>query len=136
MKRKTWLLIILTTLVMTLMTGLTALADARYSEREIREIALRNGYECGFREGRDDRRAWRSFNFYRNRIYREAMHGYRPTFDNENEYKQAFRRGFENGYRKGYGRGGGWGGGRWNNSRWNDWDRENRNVYDRFRQHR
>ncbi|NOT60073.1 MAG: hypothetical protein HOP19_07595, partial [Acidobacteria bacterium] len=33
MKRKTWLMIILTTLIVTLMTGLTAFADSRYSER-------------------------------------------------------------------------------------------------------
>jgi flagellar biosynthesis/type III secretory pathway protein FliH len=125
-------MIILTALAMTLMTGITALADSRYSEREIREIAQRNGYECGFREGREDRRDWRSFNFRFNRIYREARYGYRDAFDDEEDYRQAFRRGFENGYRNGYGRGGnGWGGGRWD-----DWGRDDCDVFDRYRSRR
>ncbi len=135
MKRNTWLMIVLTTqivMMMTLMTGLTALADSRYSEREIREIAQRNGYECGLREGREDRRDWRSFDFRRNRVYREATQGYRDAFDDEEDYRQAFRQGFENGYRNGFGRGGnGWGNG-WGGN----WDRDNCNVYDRYRNRR
>ena len=135
MKRKTWLMIVLTTLMMTtmtLMTGLTAFADPRYSEREIRQIAQRSGYECGLREGREDRRDWRSADFRRNRVYREATQGYRDAFDGEEDYRQAFRQGFENGYRNGFGRGGsGWGGGRWDNG-----DRDNCNVYDRYRNRR
>lgn len=134
MKRTTWLMIVLTTLIMTLMTGLTALADSRYSERERREIAQRNGYESGFREGREDRRDWRSFDFRRNRVYREATNGYRDTFDDEEDYRQVFRQAFENGYRNGFGRSGtGWGGG---GGRWDNWDRDNCNVYDRYRNRR
>jgi flagellar biosynthesis/type III secretory pathway protein FliH len=114
---------------------MTAWADTRYSEREIREIAQRNGYEYGLREGREDRRDWRSYDFRRNRIYREAMYGYRDAFDDEEDYQQAFRRGFENGYRNGYGRGSGWGNG-WGRGRWDDWDRDNCNVHDRYRSRR
>ena len=135
MKRNTWLMMVLTTLIvmtMTLMTGLTAFADSRYSEREIREIAQRNGYEYGLREGREDRRDWRSADFRRNRVYREATQGYRGAFDDEEDYRQAFRQGFENGYRNGFGRGGnGWGNG-WGGN----WDRDNCNVYDRYRNRR
>ena len=136
MKRKIWLMIVLTTLMMTLMTGLTAFAHSRYSEREIREIAQRNGYEYGFREGREDQRDWRSFDFHRNRIYREAMQGYRDAFDDEEDYRQAFRQGFENGYRNGFGRGGAGRGDGWGGRRWDDWDRDNCNVYDRYRNRR
>ncbi len=131
MKRNTWLVVVLTILLMALMTGLTAFADTRYSEREIRDIAQRNGYAYGLREGREDRRDWRSADFRRDRIYREAMQGYRDAFGDEEDYRQAFRQGFENGYRNGFGRSGGWGGGRWDN-----WDRDNCNVYDRYRNRR
>lgn len=141
MKRQAWIFALMTMAAMTFATTLTAFANRRYSEREIREIARNNGYESGFREGREDRRDRRSFDFRRNHIFRDGMRGYREIFYFEDDYRQAFRQGFENGYRAGFYQGGnGWG---WNNNfpgqnyrpwqnRWNWNNRRDCDLDERF----
>jgi hypothetical protein len=131
MKRNAWFLITLASLVMTLMTSLNTFADDREFrsyDREIREMARRNGYQYGFREGRRDRR---SFDFRRNRIYRSGTAGCRGAFDCNDLYREVFRHAFENGYREAYYRGG-WG---WDNPWWrrDRYDRDDCDVFGRPR---
>ena len=142
MKRKTWIVMLLTMLTITLVASFSALADAPYSEREMRELAQRNGYEQGFSEGREDRRDRRSFDYRRNHIYREGTlgyRGYRGAFYRDDDYREAFRQGFENGYRNAYYQGGGgWGWGRDNDPWWgrDRYDRDDCDVSGRPRNRR
>lgn len=129
MKRKAWFLMMLTSVMLTLMTSLVTATDdrgLRNYDREIRELARRNGYEHGYREGREDRRDRRSFDFRRNRLYREGTAGCRGPFDCNDLYRTVFRRAFENGYREAYYRG-------WNNPWWRPgrFDRDDCDIFGR-----
>jgi hypothetical protein len=74
----------------------------RLSEREVREIGRRNGYELGLREGRREARQGLRFNYKDNWAYRNGMIGYRGEYHHDGNYKSGFRDGFEDGYREGY----------------------------------
>src|SRR5215475_11987391 len=117
---------ITTVIAATLLIGLTTVsASAQYryriSEREVRSIGYRNGFQFGLREGRFDRRNGNRFDFKRCRAYRDGKWGYRDDYRNDGKYRDGFRDGFEAGYRDGYRSFRGWGG--WDH---NDDDRRDR----------
>lgn len=96
----------------------------RFDKGEVREIARRNGYEFGLREGRSDSYRGGRFDMKDSRVYRDGMAGYRYEFGYERDYRNAFRDGFEAGYRNGFnsyqrrgGSNGGWNNGPWSNRR-------------------
>jgi hypothetical protein len=97
----------------------------RYSEREVREIGARNGYELGLRQGRRDARQGYRLDYKRDPDYKYGMVGYRPEYRHDGNYKKGFRDGFEAGYRNGYhnvrNR---------RNDRWDDWRRGDGRDYD------
>lgn len=97
----------------------------RFSKNEVKEIARRNGFQFGMREGRFDSQRNGRFDLKGSRAYRDGMLGYRYEFNYERDYRNAFRDGFENGYRQGFasfgrrGNGNGNGNGPWWNGRGN-----------------
>lgn len=100
----------------------------RFDKGEVREIARRNGFEYGFREGRSDSYRGSRFEMKDSRVYRDGRAGYRYEFGYERDYRNAFRDGFEAGYRNGFNsnqRRGGWNNGGWNNGPWSN----RRNTY-------
>lgn len=85
----------------------------RVDSARVREIARRNGFEYGMREGRFDAQRRNRMNFRDSEIYRNGLTGFRPGFGSERTYRNAFRDGYEEGYRMAYSRNnGGW------NNRW------------------
>ncbi len=52
-------------------TSLQAQGRERYSEREVWQLAQRNGYEYGLRDGRDDSRSGVSFDHQRSRAWKD-----------------------------------------------------------------
>lgn len=87
----------------------------RDDERTVWQIAERNGYEYGLRDGREDWRLGSSFDHKRGRAWRDGRWGYRPEYRHRNAYRDGFREGYQDGYRQGYrqsGRRGGWDRGR------------------------
>lgn len=124
---------ILLSMIALLLVGTTTniFADHRryreYSEREVRDLGARNGYQLGLRAGFADAREGYKLDYKRNPDYKFGRVGYRGEYDHEGDYKNGFRRGFESGYREAYNRtfnrrGGGWG---WGNRDRND-DRDYR----------
>jgi hypothetical protein len=67
--------------------------------------------------GAADAQRRQSFNPRRSRYWRNATEGYRSSFGNKGQYKQAFRDAFEHGYREGFQRYAYNRGGRWDNRR-------------------
>ena len=86
------------------MTTVSASAQYRYrlSEREVRSIGYRNGFQFGLRDGRLDRRNGDKFDFKRCRAYKDGKWGYRDDFRHDGNYRDGFRDGFEDGYRDGF----------------------------------
>jgi hypothetical protein len=82
----------------------SASAQYRYrlSEREVRSIGYRNGFQFGLREGRLDRRYGNRFDFKRCRAYKDGKWGYRDDYRHDGNYRDGFREGFESGYRDGF----------------------------------
>ncbi len=74
----------------------------RYSEREIANLAERNGYQQGMRDGRFDSRQGNRFDPKRNRAYKDGKYGYRDEYVHDETYRDAYRRGFLIGYEDGY----------------------------------
>jgi hypothetical protein len=115
-----------------------------YSEREIRELGARNGYQIGLRAGFADARDGYKLDYKRNPDYKFGMVGYRGEYRHDGNYKNGFRKGFESGYREAYNRaynnrGGGWGWGNGdrnrdrNNDRYDDRDyRRDDRPYNRY----
>lgn len=96
----------------------------RYSEREVRQIGRRNGYELGLREGQRDYRQGFRFDYKHNRAYKDGKIGYRDEYHHDGNYKDGFREGFEAGYREGYN-------GRRGDYR-RDWPRDDGRYYPRY----
>lgn len=90
--------------LLTTITTMNASAQSRYrySEREVREIAYRNGFRFGVREGRYDRQSGDKFDFKRSRAYKNGKYEYRDEYRHEGDYKDSFREGFANGYKEGF----------------------------------
>ena len=90
--------------VLIAMTTVSASAQYRYrlSEREVRSIGYRNGFQFGLREGRLDRRGGNKFDFKRCRAYKDGKWGYRDDYRHDGNYRDGFRDGFEAGYRDGF----------------------------------
>ncbi len=123
-------------------TTTTIFADHRdyrqYSEREIRELGARNGYQMGLRAGFADVREGYRFDYKRNPDYKFGLVGYRGEYRHDGNYKNGFRKGFEAGYREAYERAynnrrGGWG---WGNRDRNDDRRNDDRDYNRNRPYR
>jgi hypothetical protein len=95
--------VIAATLLIAL-TTMSASAQYRYhfSEREVRSIGYRNGFQFGLRDGRFDRRGGNKFDFKRCRPYKDGKYGYRNEYRHDGNYRDGFREGFEAGYRDGY----------------------------------
>lgn len=144
---------ILLSMIALLLVGTTTniFADNRryrdYSEREVKELGARNGYQLGLRAGFADARQGYKLDYKRNPDYKFGRVGYRGEFRHEGDYKDGFRRGFESGYREAYNRaynnrGGGWGWGNQDrddhrNDRRSDWpynrdDRRDDRPYNRY----
>lgn len=88
--------------LLTLGTSVSVSAAPRFNKNEVKEIARRNGYELGLREGRFDAQRNSRFEVRDSRVYRDGMAGYRYEFGYERDYRNAFRDGFEAGYRNGF----------------------------------
>ncbi|MGH9847203.1 MAG: hypothetical protein ACREEM_51560 [Blastocatellia bacterium] len=102
MKQMKWMTMMVAAVMVTAIASLSVLADRRYSEREIFDLASRNGYEYGVRDGRADRRAGERFDPKRNRAYKDGKFGYRDEFYHDGTYRDGFRQGFLAGYDEGY----------------------------------
>jgi hypothetical protein len=104
MKSKVWLSKVLMASLMMAVAAVGASAQdwRRYSERDIYQLAQRNGYRMGVREGRIDRRNNERFDYKRHRAYKDGKYGYRDEYRHDGNYKDGFRNGFAAGYRDGY----------------------------------
>ena len=123
MNRRTWITGVMATVLITAMGAISVPAQSRYrySEREIWQLAQRNGYQYGVRDGRYDRQNGNSNDYKRSRAYRDGKWGYRHEFRHDETYRDGFRQGYMAGYREGYNQGRGWD--RGNNRRDDDWNR-------------
>lgn len=123
MNRRTWITGVMTTVLITAIGAINVPAQSRYrySEQEIRQLAQRNGYQYGVRDGRYDRQTGNNYDFKRSRAYRDGKWGYRNEFRHDETYRDGFRQGYMAGYREGYNQGRGWD--RGNNRRDDDWNR-------------
>jgi hypothetical protein len=114
--------------LLTFGASISVSAAPRFDKGDVREIARRNGFEYGIREGRSDSNRGNRFEMKDSRAYRDGMAGYRYEFGYERDYRNAFRDGFEAGYRNGfnsYQRRGGWNGGSNGGSNNGPWNRRN-----------
>jgi hypothetical protein len=108
MRRTRWMARALAAALLTAIAGLSVLADdRRYSENEIYNLAQRNGYQYGVREGRFDCRNSKRFDPKRTRAYRDGRYGYRDDYRHDGTYRDGFRNGFLAGYEDGYNDNGG-----------------------------
>jgi hypothetical protein len=109
MKRMNWVTMTLAAVMVMAIASLSVLADRRYSERQIFDLASRNGYEYGVREGRYDNRNGNRFDPKKNRAYKDGKYGYRDEYYHDGTYRDGFRQGFLSGYDEGFnGRNGGY----------------------------
>ncbi len=69
---------------------------------DVRRVAASNGYQEGYRAGRDDRSRNDRRNYRNESIYRDATAGYRNEYGNIEAYRRYFREGFQRGYEDGY----------------------------------
>ena len=76
----------------------------RVDSARVREIARRNGFELGMREGRFDAQRRYRMNYKDSDVYRNGLAGYRNGFGSERNYRNAFRDAYEDGYRMAYSR--------------------------------
>jgi hypothetical protein len=87
--------------------------DGISDRNEIRDRALRFGYNEGYRAGRNDRASGRSFDYDDHSAYRDATAGYRSGYGDvdfyRSNFREGFRRGYEDGYRNRNSSGGRWG---------------------------
>lgn len=74
----------------------------RYNKNQVKELARRNGYQMGIREGRYDSMRGDRFDVRDSRVYRDGMAGFHRELGYERDYRNAFRDGFEDGYRQGF----------------------------------
>jgi hypothetical protein len=103
MKRMNSVTMVLAAILIGAVTGLNARADhRRYSENEIYDLAQRNGYQYGVREGRYDVRSGHRFDPKKNRAYKDGRYGYRDDYRHDGTYRDGFRNGFLTGYEDGY----------------------------------
>jgi hypothetical protein len=72
------------------------------SNRSIDSPAYREGYQRGIRDGEDDSRHNRRYDYAARSDYRSGDPGYRRDFGDRNRYRVEFRFGFEIGYRDGF----------------------------------
>ncbi len=72
------------------------------SKRADSTPGYRAGYERGLRNGDDDGRRQRQFDFTGKSDYRSGDAGYRRDFGDRNRYRIEFRLGFQVGYRDGF----------------------------------
>ena len=103
MKRMNWMTMAMAATLIAAIASLSVLADhRRYSENEIYDLAQRNGYESGVREGRYDARGGHRFDPKKNRAYKDGKYGYRDDYRHDGTYRDGFRNGFLAGYEDGY----------------------------------
>ncbi|MEN3332877.1 MAG: hypothetical protein V7641_2242 [Blastocatellia bacterium] len=76
--------------------------DGRNDRNDLYRIAQQNGYREGLRQGRDDASRRRNSNYENDRLFRDALSGYRSEFGNREDYRRAYREGFRQGYEEGY----------------------------------
>lgn len=69
---------------------------------QLRQTALNAGYNEGIKEGRNDRRKGRSYEFRNSSSYQKATKDYNSRDGDRELYRQYFRMAFENGYDAGY----------------------------------
>jgi hypothetical protein len=89
--------------------------------RDMYRMAQDRGYEDGLTVGSEDARRGEGYNPERSRFYRDATHGYEPSYAGGGAYRQAYRDAFLRGYEEGYRR---------NNNRY---DRRSRRWFPFFR---
>ncbi len=125
--------VITASLLLMMLATISASAQYRYrlSERQVREIGYRNGYQYGIREGRFESRSGRRFDPKDCRAYRDGRWGYRDEYHHDGNYRDGFRNGFLAGYREGFNGGGGYWGR--DNDRWDRNDRWGRRDDDWWR---
>jgi len=103
MKQMKWMTMAMTAVMVAAIASLSVLADhRRYSENEIYDLAQRNGYQYGVREGRYDARGGHRFDPKKNRAYKDGKYGYRDDYRHDGTYRDGFRNGFLAGYEDGY----------------------------------
>jgi hypothetical protein len=62
------------------------------------------GYQSGLRRGEEAARSRRTFDFEREREYRDGSYGYNRSYGDQRRYRDDFRSGFAQGYRDGFNR--------------------------------
>jgi hypothetical protein len=60
------------------------------------------GYEDGFDHGKDDAKDRDGFNFWHEKDYRKADHGYHDHYGSRWDYQRGYRSGYEVAYRRAY----------------------------------
>lgn len=72
-----------------------------YAQNSV-DVARNTGYRDGLEKGRNDAAQAKSYRLDRHDYYRNADHGYRSSFGNKEQYRQAYRENFQRGYEEGY----------------------------------
>ncbi len=120
MKQMKWITMAMAAVMVAAIASLSVLADRnRYSEREIYDLARRNGYRYGVREGRYECGNGDRFDPKKNRAYKDGRYGYRDDYCHDGTYRDGFRNGFLEGYEDGYN-------GNFSRRRDDDYDRRDR----------
>lgn len=65
-------------------------------------VAYDNGYREGLRQGNNDGRGRRAFNYQDERTYQRADRGYNRSYGSLDRYQQSFRTGYSAGYSEAY----------------------------------
>lgn len=69
---------------------------------QLRQTALNAGYNEGIKQGRDDFRRHRPYDFQRQGTYRSATKDYSSRDGDRELYRRYFREAYENGYKAGF----------------------------------
>lgn len=69
---------------------------------QLRQTALNAGYNEGIKQGRDDEKHHRRYDFQRQGAYRNATKDYNSRNGDRELYRRYFREAYENGYKGGY----------------------------------
>jgi hypothetical protein len=69
---------------------------------ELRQTALNAGYNDGIKDGRDDRKHGRRYEFRDKSSYQKATRDYNSRLGDRELYRRYFRLAFENGYKAGF----------------------------------
>jgi hypothetical protein len=76
--------------------------DNGYASADSYRLGYSRGFQDGFHEGKDDGEDHDSYDFWREKRYRNADSGYHSEYGPKWEYQRGYRSGYESGYRRAY----------------------------------